>query len=166
MSLYDVSVPAFIRMLGNLDVFLAKAEEYASANQIDPDVLVNARLFPDMLPLKAQVQIATDSAKRGAARLAGVDAPVFDDTEKTFKQLRARIKKTISFLKKLKKAQFEGAESRTVELPMGKTTLKLDGTSFLMGFAMPNFSFHVVTAYNILRHNGVKLGKMDYLGSS
>jgi len=165
MSLYEVSVPTFIRMLGNLDLFLTKAEEYASANQIEPAVLVNARLFPDMLPLKRQVQIATDSAKRGAGRLAGVEMPVFEDDEETFKQLHARIKKTISFLKKLKKKQFEGAEARTIELPMGKTTLKLDGTSFLMGFAMANFSFHVVTAYNILRHNGVKLGKMDYLGS-
>ena len=136
-----------------------------AAHKIDPAVLVNARLFPDMFPSKRQVQIASDSAKRGAGTLAGVDIPRFEDNEETFKQLHARIKKTLTFLNKLKRAQFQGAEERTIEVPFGGDPIKLDGTSFLMGIALPNFSFHVVTAYNILRHNGVPIGKRDYLGT-
>ncbi|MDA1074501.1 MAG: DUF1993 domain-containing protein [Proteobacteria bacterium] len=166
MSLYDVAVPTFKRTLTSLDAILTKAEAHAAANKIDPAVLVNARLYPDMHPLKRQVQIATDSAKRGAGLLAGVDIPVFEDNEETFKQLHARIKKTISFLNKLKKSQFEDAETKTITLPLGGTSMKFDGTTFLMSFAMPNFSFHVVTAYNILRHNGVQIGKRDYLGAA
>ena len=116
-------------------------------------------------PLKRQIQIATDSARRGAGMLAQVEVPGVADTEETFAELHARIADTIAFLDTLKKTQFKGAKKRTVELPMGETTLKLPATTFLMGFALANFSFHVVTAYNILRHNGVQVGKMDYLGA-
>ncbi|MCB1692851.1 MAG: DUF1993 domain-containing protein [Pseudomonadales bacterium] len=129
-------------------------------------MLVNARLFPDMLPLKRQIQIASDTAKRGASMLAGAEIPTWEDNEETFAELEARIQKTIAYLDGLDRSKFEGAESRTIELPMGQTTLKLDGTSFIMGYGMANFSFHVVTAYNILRHNGVSIGKRDYLGAA
>lgn len=166
MSLYNVAVPTFKRTLTSLTNILAKAEAHAEANGIDPDVLVNARLAPDMFPLKRQIQIASDSARRGAGQLAGVEVPAIADTEETFEALKARIATTITFLDGLKPEQFEGAETRTIELPLQSGTLKLDGVSFLMGFALANFSFHVVTAYNILRHNGVKLGKMDYLGGA
>lgn len=165
MSLYEVSVPTFKRTLANLAAILRKAETHAGEKSVDPAVLLNARLYPDMFPLKRQVQIASDSAKRGCAQLAGVEAPVFEDSEETFAELQERITKTVAFLDSLDKQQFEGAGSRIIELPLPNGTLKLDATSFLMGFAMANFSFHVVTAYDILRHNGVPLGKMDYLGA-
>ncbi len=165
MSLYDVSVPTFKRTLTSLDAILAKAEAHAEEQGIDPQVLVNARLAPNMFPLSRQIQIASDSARRGAGLLAQVEVPSIEDTESTFGELRARIAQTIEFLDSLKKKQFKGAKKRTVELALGDTTLKLPATSFLMGFAMSNFSFHVVTAYNILRHNGVDIGKMDYLGA-
>jgi uncharacterized protein len=165
MSLYDVAVPTFKKTLTSLKAILKKAEAHAETNKIDPAVLVNARLYPDMYPLKWQVQIATDSARRGAGRLAGVNLPsVEKDTEETFAALCAGIDRTIEFLDSLKREQFEGAETRTIGLPTGDTELNLDGTSFLMGHALANFSFHVVTVYNILRHNGVVVGKRDYLG--
>jgi hypothetical protein len=165
MSLYEVSVPTFKRTLTSLAAILRKAEAHAEANNIDPAVLVEARLYPDMFPLKRQIQIASDTAKRGSAQLAGVEAPVYEDNEETFAALQERIAKTIAFLDLLDRQGFEGAESRTIELPLPNGSLKLDGISFLMGFAMANFSFHVVTAYDILRHNGVPLGKLDYLGA-
>ena len=165
MSLYEVAVPTFKRTLTSLGACLEKARAHAEANNIDADVLINARLYPDMFPLKRQVQIASDSAKRGAAGLAGVEAPVFEDNEETWDELQERIRKTIAFLDSLEPGQFAGAEAKTIELPLPNGSLKLDGTSFLMGFALSNFYFHVVTAYDILRHNGVPLGKMDYLGA-
>ena len=166
MSLYEIAVPTFTHTLTSLRAILKKAEDHATTHKIEPSVLVSARLFPDMLPLSNQVQIATDSARRGCARLAGIDAPVFEDTETTFAELYARIDGTLSFLATLKPEQFEGAESRDYELPVPGGKMTLNGVNLLMGYAMANFSFHVVTAYNILRHNGVVIGKYDYLGAS
>jgi uncharacterized protein len=165
MSLYEVSVPVFTRTLKSLSAILKKAEQHAADRKIDPSVLLNARLFPDMFPLKRQVQIASDSARRGCGQLASVEVPAMADTEETFEQLQTRITRTIDFLGTLTPAQFAGAETRTIELPTPNGPMKLAATSFLTGYAMANFSFHVVTAYNILRHNGVVLGKRDYLGA-
>jgi hypothetical protein len=165
MSLYEVAVPTFKRSLTSLSAILKKAEGHSEASNIDPEVLVNSRLYPDMHPLKRQIQMATDTARRGGGQLAGVEVPSLEDTEETFAELQNRITKTIEFLDTLLPEQFEGAETKTIELPVPGNTIRLDGTSFLMGFALANFSFHVVTAYNILRHNGVVIGKMDYLGT-
>ncbi len=165
MSLFDVSVPVFKRTLTNLENLLKKGEAFAAEKGIEPSVLINARLAPDMFPLSRQVQIATDTARRGAGMLAGVDVPAAEDTEQTFAELYARIASTQAYLDGFTRDQFEGAESKTIELPMGETSLKLDAPTFLMAFAMANFLFHVTTAYNILRHNGVEIGKMDYLGA-
>ena len=164
MSLYAVAVPTFKRTLTSLAAILKKAEAFAEEKKIDPSVLVNARLAPDMFKLKSQIQIASDSARRGTAQLAGIEAPVMADTEETFAELQTRISNTIAFLDSLKPAQFEGAEDKTITLPVAGTEIKFDGTTYLMSYVMANFSFHSVTVYNILRHNGVALGKMDYLG--
>lgn len=165
MSLYEIAVPTFKRSLTNLSAILKKAQKHSEANNIEPDVLINSRLYPDMFPLKRQIQIATDTARRSGGQLADVEVPSFEDTEETFEELQDRIEKTIEFLDTLVPEQFEGAETKTIELPMRDSTIKLDGVSYLMGFALANFYFHVVTAYNILRHNGVEIGKMDYLGA-
>ncbi|MFT5804957.1 MAG: hypothetical protein ACI9R8_002007 [Candidatus Paceibacteria bacterium] len=164
MSLYDVAVPTMKRTLLSLSEILKKAEAFAEERKIEPSVLVNARLAPDMFPLKRQIQIVSDAARRGAGRLADVEVTPIEDTEETFAELQARIATSVAFLDSLTPEQFEGAESKTITLPVGGTELKFDGTTFLMAYAMSNFSFHAVTAYNILRHNGVVLGKMDYLG--
>ncbi|MFV3334610.1 DUF1993 domain-containing protein [Pseudomonas sp. NY15437] len=163
-SIYQASVPVFIRMLGNLSAILAKAAAHAEAKSIDPSVLINARLAPDMFALARQVQIASDSAKGAGARLAGVEVPSFADDETTFDELQARIAKTVEFLKGLKPEQFEGAEARTIELKLRAREVSFTGADFLLGFVNPNFYFHITTAYDILRHNGVEIGKMDYLG--
>lgn len=165
MSLYHVAVPTFTRSLTSLKSILAKGAAHAEENGIDPSVLVNGRLAPDMFPLKRQVQIACDSARRGCGQLTGTEVPVVEDTEESFEELIARIEGAIEYIGQFKEADFEGAETKTIELPLSTGTLSLDGTSFLMSFAFANFSFHLVTAYNILRHNGVVLGKMDYLGA-
>jgi hypothetical protein len=164
MSLYDVAVPTMKRTLLSLSEILKKAEAFAEEREIEPSVLVNARLAPDMFPLKRQIQIACDAARRGTARLAEVEVTAIEDTEETFAELRARIATSIAFLDSLKATQFEGAEAKVITLSVGGTEVTFDGTTFLMAYAMSNFSFHAVTAYNILRHNGVVLGKMDYLG--
>ncbi|MCY1269191.1 hypothetical protein D9M68_203690 [compost metagenome] len=164
LSVYETSVPVFIRMLGNLSAILAKAAAHAKAKSIDPAVLVNARLAPDMLPLARQVQIASDSAKGCAARLAGIDIPVYPDDETTFDELQARIARTIRFLEGIKAEQLDGSETRTIQLKLRNREVTFSGRDFLLGFATPNFYFHVTTAYDILRHNGVEIGKMDYLG--
>ncbi|MCJ1884037.1 DUF1993 family protein [Pseudomonas sp. LA21] len=163
-SIYQASVPVFIRMLGNLSAILAKAAAHAEAKSIDPSVLINARLAPDMFPLARQVQIASDSAKGAGARLAGVEVPSYPDEETTFAELQARISRTIDFLNTLKPEQFEGAENRTIELKLRTREISFSGADFLLGFVNPNFYFHITTAYDILRHNGVEVGKMDYLG--
>lgn len=164
ISMYQASVPVFIRTLNNLVGILEKGAKYAEEKKIDPSVLVNSRLSPDMFPLFKQVQIASDIAKRGAAELAGVEAPKFEDNETTFPELIDRIQKTISYLDTFKSEQIDGSEERTITLQMRDNTLSFQGMPFLLYFVLPNVYFHVTTAYDILRHCGVEVGKQDFLG--
>lgn len=164
LSMYQASVPVFVRMLGNLRVILERGSAYAESRKFDATLLADSRLFADMFPLVRQVQIATDGAKGCAARLAGIEPPKFDDTEKTMSDILARIDKTIAFLNSVKAEQVDGSEDRPITLTLRSGELKFDGQSFLLNFALPNFYFHITTTYNILRHNGVEIGKMDYLG--
>ena len=166
LSMYQASVPVFLRGLENLAAILAKGAAHAEAKKIDPAVFINARLAPDMLALARQVQIASDAAKGCVARLAGVDLPSFADTETTFPELQARIAKTIDFVKGFKAAQIDGSEERTCILKVRGEEMKFRGQDYLFKLSLPNFFFHVTTTYDILRHNGVELGKMDYLGRS
>jgi uncharacterized protein len=164
ISMYQASVPVFIRMLGNLRAILAKGAAHAEARKFDPAVLINGRLAPDMFALARQVQIAADMAKGAAARLAGVEPPKYEDNETTFPELHARIDKTIAFLETLKPAQIDGSEARSITLTMRSGTRSFVGLPYLVDFVLPNLYFHATTAYNILRHNGVELGKGDFLG--
>jgi len=164
IAMYDACVPPGIRMMNNLAAILEKAAAHAEAKKIDPSVLVNARLYPDMFPLVRQVQIASDSAKGGAARLAGLAPPSYEDNEKSLPELIARANKTVAFLETLKPAQFEGSEDRTINWKTRTTERTMQGLPYLVHQVLPNVYFHVTTAYNILRHNGVELGKMDFLG--
>lgn len=163
-TLYDTSVAPLKRALTNLSSILKKGEEYADNLKIEHAVLLNARLFPDMFPLTRQVQIATDMSKGGIARLAGVEIPKYEDIETTFEQLQARIAKTIVFLESIKLEQFEGAESKEIVINVRKVDIQFTGQAYLLTWVLPNVYFHVTTAYNILRHNGVPLGKPDFLG--
>ncbi len=165
LSMYQASVPVFARNLGHLAAILDKAAAHAAAKKIDPAVLVGARLYPDMLPLSKQVQIATDHAKNGSGRLAGAERPVFEDDETTFEQLQARIAKTLDYLKTLDPARFEGSDEREISVPVRGRELVLKGAPYLLGFAQPNFYFHVGMAYALLRHNGVEIGKTDFIGA-
>ncbi|MCK0207500.1 DUF1993 domain-containing protein [Starkeya koreensis] len=165
LSMYDASVPVFQRGLGNLDAILRKAEEHAAATGLDLAELAGARLAPDMFPLTGQIQSATDSAKFGAARLTGTSAPSFADTETTFEELHARIAKTLDYLASVDPAGFEGAQTREIVQKSRRGERHFVGTSYLLTFALPNFFFHVTTAYDILRHKGVPVGKADYLGA-
>jgi hypothetical protein len=165
LSMYQASVPSFIRMLTNLAGVLAKGAAHAETKKIDPAVLVNSRLFPDMFPLARQVMIVTDNAKGGAARLAGLEPPKYEDNESSFPELMARIDKTVAYLKTFKPGQIDGSEERTITLKLGKETMTFQGMPYLLNLVLPNIYFHSVTAYNILRHNGVDVGKKDYLGS-
>ena len=162
--MYQASIPVMVRMLGNLKRILKIAEKHAATKKFDPSVLLNARLAPDMFALTRQIQIASDSAKGCAARLAGMKIPVFKDTEKTFQQLYQRLDKTIAFLKKADKKAIEGSENREIVLQFPSMTVKFNGMDYLTGFVLPNFYFHIMAAYTILRHNGVEIGKRDYLG--
>jgi len=164
LSMYDAAVPVFVRMLNNLSAILQKGAASAETRGIDPLVLTGARLAPDMFPLTRQVQIACDAAKGAGARLAGVEIPSHPDTEASFPELLARIDSVIVFLNTLSPAQFEGAESRAIAMKMQGSDFTFTGQVFLLNLAMPNFYFHVSTAYDILRHNGVALGKRDLLG--
>jgi hypothetical protein len=165
MSFYDVSVPAFLQTLGGLQGILTKAEAHCEAKKIAPEVLLGARLYPDMLPLSKQIQLASDFAMKGCARLTHSDVPSTPDTEKTFEELKQRLAKAVDYVKTLKPAQFEGADARDVSFPAGpNNTMTLKGQQFLTGFAFPNFYFHAATAHGILRHNGVEIGKRDFLG--
>ena len=164
LSMYDASIPPLKRALSNLSHILKKGEEHADAKKIEHSVLLNARLFPDMFPLSQQVQIATDMSKGAAARLAGLEVPSYEDNETTFEQLQARIAKTIAFIDSVQPAQLEGAETREITINVRKMELKFTGQSYLLAWVNPNVYFHVTTAYNILRHNGVELGKPDFLG--
>lgn len=164
LSMYQASAPRFSHMLNNLAGILRKAEEQAAARKIDPAVLLGSRLYPDMFPLMRQIQIACDNAKGPVARLAGLEPPSHEDTEQTFADLQARIAKTQEFIASVPADQIDGSEDREIQLKVGPKELRFTGTQYLFGFALPNFHFHVVTAYDILRHNGIELGKRDYLG--
>jgi hypothetical protein len=164
MTIYDQLVTAFSRNLSSLDKVLSKAEANAAERKIDLEVLVNARLAPDMLPLARQIQIMTDQAKGGASRLAGRESPKWADDEKTFADLHARIAKTIAHLKTFKPEDFEGFEKRTIELKFPNASFSFAGQDYFLNFVVPNFYFHYTTAYAILRHNGVPIGKSDFLG--
>ena len=164
MSMYQASVPTFSRVLENLAAILEKAEQHAAAKKIDPAVLINSRLAPDMFPLGRQVQIASDAAKGGAARLAQATPPAFEDTETTFAQLVERCRKTVAYLQTLKPEQIDGSEDRTVSWQSRSATKTMQGMPYLLNHVTPNVFFHVTTAYDILRHNGVELGKQDFLG--
>lgn len=166
LSMYQASVPVLVRALTSLSAILKKAEAHAEARKIDPAVMLGWRLAPDMFHLTRQVQIASDGAKGCAARLAGVEIPSFPDTETTFADLQARIAKTIDFIKGLDKAAIEGSAEREIVLKLRGNDVPFTGVSFLTGFALPNFTFHIVTAYAILRSIGVEIGKLDYLGAN
>jgi hypothetical protein len=164
ISLYQASVPPFMHSLKAAKAFLAKAAAHAEAHKIDPSVLLQMRLFPNMFPLVRQVQIATDFAKGSAARLAGIEPPKYEDRETTFAELQARLDKTLTYLEGFKPAQIDGQEERDISLQAGSRTLSFKGQPYLTGFVLPNFYFHLTTAYAILRHSGVELGKGDFLG--
>lgn len=165
LSMYQASAPRFVNMLNNLSTILTKAEAHAEAKKIDPAVLLSSRLFPDMFALTRQVQIACDNAKGPVARLADIDVPKHEDNESTFAELQARIAKTIAFVQSIKPEQIDGSEDRDIVLKLGSEETKFKGLQYLLGFAYPNFHFHVATAYNILRHNGVDVGKRDFIGN-
>jgi len=163
-SLYDFSVPLLAMALTNMSNQLDKAAEYAERKKFDTKALADARLIADMLPLTRQVQIACDNAKGPVARLAGIEAPKHEDNETTFSDLKARIAKTLDFIKSIKAEQFVGAETRDVVLQFPGLTLKFKGHDYLTKFALPNFYFHATLVYALLRQNGVELGKSDFLG--
>ena len=164
MSMYQASIPQFTKMLSNLSNILKKGEEFAKAKNIDDTVLVGSRLAADMFPLAKQVQIACDQVKNGMARLAGVEPPKFDDNESTFAELQERIAKTIAFAKSIKPEQVDGTEAKEIKFSIREWNFEFVGDQYLMTWIIPNFYFHVTTAYNILRHNGVEIGKSDFLG--
>ncbi|MGZ4998251.1 MAG: DUF1993 domain-containing protein [Methylobacter sp.] len=164
LTMYQASIPAFVRMLGNLSAILDKAAAHAEAKKIDPAVFVNARLAPDMFPLSRQVQIATDIVKGCAARLAGIEVPRYEDNETTFAELQARIDKTKAFIQSVNASQIDGSEERQITLKFGSRELSFLGQAYLLDFVLPNFHFHLSMTYAILRHNGVEIGKKDYIG--
>jgi len=165
LSMYQASVPRFINTLGNLSAILDKAQSHVDTRKLDETALTGFRLYPDMLPMARQVMIVTDTAKGLAARLAGVEIPVYEDTEKTLAELKARIAKTIAYLQTFQPAQIDGTEDKEIVIKRGDKETRYSGQQFLLGHAVPNFYFHVTTAYAILRHNGVEIGKRDYLGN-
>ena len=165
-SIYDASIPPMIRMFESLSKILDKAVAQAKSEDKDPNSLLEARLAPDMHPLTRQIQIASDAAKGCAARLAQIEPPAMPDTEATFPELHARIAKTVEFLKSVKREQVEGAEDRTITLKFPQGEMNFSGRDFVTQFALPNFYFHVTTAYDLLRHKGINIGKMDYLGGA
>ncbi len=164
LSIHAMTVGQFLPMLHNLTTILQKAEAFAAAKKLEPGVLEGLRLAPDMLSFTRQVQLASDFAKNSAARLAGVEPPKFEDSEKTLEDLKARVAKTIDYLETLTPAQFVGAETRHIVLPLRTRTLEMDGLPFLQKWVLPNFFFHVTAAYALLRHAGVEVGKQDFLG--
>jgi hypothetical protein len=164
LSMYGASVPAFVRTLTALSNVLDKAAAHCAAKKIDPSVLLTARLYPDMFPLTRQVQVASDFAKNAVARLSGVEQPKFADEEKTFDELRARIAKTLDIVRSMKPQQIDGSEEKEITFPVAGQPTTFKGEAYLVGFALPNFYFHAATAYDILRHNGVELGKRDFMG--
>ena len=167
ISMYAASIPVFRQMLNSLNAILAKAETHAAAKKIDPNALLHARLFPDMFPLIQQVQLASDFAKGAAARLAGVDVPSYEDKEQTFSDLHARIEKTLAFIGSLTPAQIDDSKEREIVSMAGTPYERKfpNQTTYLLHYGLPQFFFHVTTAYAILRHNGIEIGKRDYIGS-
>ena len=166
ISMYQASIPTITRALNNLIAVLEKGAAHAEARKIDPSVLLNSRLYPDMFPLTKQVQIASDVSKGGSARLAQVDPPSYEDNEASFADLVARLRKTIAFLETLKPEQIDGAEARTVTWKTQTATRSMQGMPYLLNHVLPNVFFHSATAYDILRHNGEEIGKQDFLGRS
>ena len=165
ITMHSASVPVFVRMLKNLSAILDKAEQHAEARKFDVAVLLGSRLAPDMLPFTRQVLIACDSAKFAVSRLSGVEAPSFPDTEKTVAELKDRIAKTIEYIQSVPAEKVNGTEGKAVSVPIrGMDPLQYTGENYLKHHALPNFYFHVTTAYDLLRHNGVQLGKADFLG--
>jgi hypothetical protein len=165
ISMYQASAPRFANTLKNLSAILDKAKAHAEARKIDEQVLTSMRLYPDMFALARQVQIACDSAKGAVARLAGVEIPKHEDTEKTFDELKARIAKTVAFIDTVKAAQVDGSEDKDILMKLQGREVTFKGMQYLLGFAYPNFYFHVTTAYDILRHAGVELSKRDFVGN-
>jgi len=165
ISMYQASVPRFVNILGNLANILDKAQAHVDARKLADASLTAYRLFPDMLPMSTQVQIACDTAKGVVARLAGVEIPVFEDNEKTLAELKNRVTRTIAFIQTISPAQIDGTEDKDIVTKRGDKETHYKGMQFLLGHAIPNFYFHVTTAYNILRHNGIEIGKRDFLGN-
>jgi uncharacterized protein len=164
VSIYQITTAIYNQILPALSAILAKAEEHAKAKKIEPEALLKARLYPDMYPLDRQVQQTCDQACRAMARLAGQELPKFEDNEKSFEELRQRIDKALAFIKSIKPEQIEGAENRDIKLVFPSRTLEFKGLQYLTSFALPNFYFHATTAYDILRHNGIEIGKRDFTG--
>ncbi len=164
ISMYQASTPRFANMLRNLSAIIDKAEGHCAAKKIEPTVLTSYRLFPDMFPFTRQVQIACDTAKGAVARLAGVDIPKHEDTEQSFAELKARIAKTLDFIESVGAAKIDGSDDKEIVLQMRSGERRFKGMQYLLGHAYPNFYFHATTAYNILRHNGVDVGKADFIG--
>ena len=165
ISMYQASVPRFVNVLGNLSQIIDKAQAHVEAKKLDQVSLTTYRLFPDMLPMTKQVQIACDTAKGVVARLAGVEIPAFEDNEATLADLKARVAKTIAFIQTITPAQIDGTEDKDIVIKRGEKETHYKGLQFLLGHAIPNVYFHITTAYNILRHNGVEIGKRDFLGN-
>ncbi|WP_338849376.1 DUF1993 domain-containing protein [Massilia sp. W12] len=164
ISMYQASIPVFQRSLSNLDAILQKAAQHAENRKIDAQALLQARLFPDMFTFTRQVQIACDFAKGAAARLAGQDVPSWEDNEKSFEELRARVARTLEFVAQAQPEQIDGSEERDIQVGAGERQMKFKGQVYLLHFVLPNFYFHLTTAYDILRHNGVEIGKRDFIG--
>jgi uncharacterized protein len=165
ISMYQASAPRFVNTLRNLSAMLDKAQAHCDAKKIDPLALTGARLYPDMFAFARQVQVACDTAKGAMARLAGVEIPKYEDTEKTFEELKARIAKTVAYIETFKPAQIDGTEDKDYVIKLGPREMQWKGMQYLLGFALPNFYFHAATAYDILRHNGVELAKRDFIGN-
>jgi hypothetical protein len=164
ISMYQSSVPVFTRMLENLSALIDKAAAHAEARKIDPAVLVDSRLFPDMLPFKAQVFIACDMAKFGTGRLSGMEIPKNDDSETTLAQLKERIGKTLAYIATARPEQVDGTENKVLSIKVGGEPMEIEGQRYLLNFILPNMYFHIATAYDLLRHNGIELSKTDYIG--
>jgi uncharacterized protein len=164
MSMYQTAVPQFNKMLHNLSSILKKAEDYAKAKEIEPKVLLESRLFPNMFHLIKQIQIATDQVRHGCGRLAGIDLLKLDDSESSFEHLQDRIKQTIDYIKAIKPEQLNGTEQKDISFEIREHKFNFKGHEYLVSWIIPNFYFHVMTTYNVLRHNGVEIGKKDYLG--
>ena len=164
-SMYDASIPVFKQLLGSLSSVLDKGAAFAKAKSVEPAVLVGARLAPDMFPLSRQVQIATDMSKGAVCRLAGIEIPAYADDEKDFEELKARIARTLALMSGLSREQIDGSEEHPITLKLRRGDMHFTGASYLLHWAMPQFTFHCVTAYDILRHNGVEIGKQDFIGS-